>query len=53
MKNSGLLLAGMGVGLLLGAFISKVFDLEWLAVSLGVVALVWGGVSMPAQKNKR
>lgn len=52
MKKLNLLVAGIGMGLLLGAFISKVFGLEWLAVSLGAVLLILGGVSMYVQNNK-
>lgn len=53
MKNLGLLFAGIGAGILLGAFISRVFNLEWLAVSFGAVLLILGGAGMTAQNNKR
>lgn len=48
-----LLVAGTGIGLLLGALLAKLFSLDWLAVSVGAILLILSGVSMSVQKSKR
>lgn len=44
-------LAGIGIGLLTASVALKLFDLLWLAVSLGALLLIIGGTGLTSKKK--
>jgi hypothetical protein len=52
MSKRNNLFVGIGVGLLIAAFVIKLFDLSWLVVSTGVLLLIVGGIGFYSKNDQ-
>ena len=53
MSRLDALLAGIGLGLLVSALVTKFIDVTWLLVSLGVLLMIVAGTGVISKRQPR